>query len=100
MIVRFPLFARTYGIIINKKSILPVTVETYVAYETFFPVSIIRCVDQFTPRWLFQMHTWAFTAIGKVAQYSDVISASWGLRSTTVRLFVQPFGQADIKDNI
>ena len=35
---------------------LPVTVETYVAYETFFPVSIFHCVDQFTPTRLFQMH--------------------------------------------
>ena len=38
--------------------------------------------------------------LGQVAQYSDVIWASWGLKSTTDRLFVQPFDQADIKDNI
>ena len=35
-----------------------------------------------------------------IAQYSDVIWASWGLKSTTVWLFVQAFDQADIKDNI
>ena len=40
--------------------------------------------------------SWAFYV--KVAHYSDVIWASWRLKSTTLRLFVQQLGQADIKD--
>ena len=38
-----------------------------------------------------------FYALGQVAKY---IWASRGLKSMTIRLFVQPFGQADIKDNV
>ena len=62
----------------------------------------ISCVNVslFGPIYANANVTDALEPFSQVAQYSDVIWASWGLKSTTVRLFVQPFGQADIKDNI
>ena len=73
--------------------------------EVFALQTVARVVSSSTPlsgRWIIEPHTRRTPRppATAAAHYSDVMMKRWRLKSPTSRLFIHPFVQAQIKENI